>query len=93
MEVPGGHKNKGIVCIYEFVGTALLLIAVNWGSNSKTHTLQPIAIGLTLFANICFLGPVSGGHFNPAVTLGVFFKEGRSKFSQNWIFMVVIWFS
>jgi len=38
------------------------------------------------------LGPVSGGHFNPAVTLGVFFKEGKSKFSNNVPFMLMIWF-
>lgn len=36
MEVPGGHMNKGIVCIYEFIGTAMLMIAVNWGTNIKS---------------------------------------------------------
>ena len=45
-----------------------------------------------MFANISILGPVSGGHFNPAVTLGVFFKEGKSKFNKNGPFMLIIWF-
>ena len=68
------------------------MIAVNWGTNIKSSNFQPIAVGLTLFANISILGPVSGGHFNPAVTLGVFFKEGKSKFNRNGPFMLIIWF-
>lgn len=81
MEVPGGHQNKAIVCLYEMIGTATLIIAVNWGVDLKTANFQPISVGLTLFANISILGPVSGGHFNPAVTMGVFIKEGRKNIS------------
>jgi|TARA_B110000285_G_C14967103_1_gene534644 hypothetical protein len=36
MEVPGGHQNKMIVCLYEMIGTATLIIAVNWGVDLKT---------------------------------------------------------
>ena len=63
------------------IGTATLIIAVNWGVNLVTANFQPISVGLTLFANISILGPVSGGHFNPAVTMGVFIKEGRKNIS------------
>ena len=34
MEVPGGKENKAIVCVYEFLGTMLLLVAINWGSGA-----------------------------------------------------------
>ena len=36
-------------------------------------------------------GHVSGAHFNPAVTLAVFIKEGTDKMKSNLIFMLLIW--
>ena len=36
MEVPGGHQNKSIVMLYEFIGTALLILGVNWGTTMTT---------------------------------------------------------
>ena len=30
MEVPGGHENKATVLAYEALGSALLLIGINW---------------------------------------------------------------
>ena len=44
-----------------------------------------------LMANIVFLGGISGGHFNPAVTMGVLIKEGRANFGQNIVFAIMIW--
>ena len=90
MEVPGGHQNKAVVCLYEMIGTATLIMAVNWGISLTTANFQPIAVGLTLFANISILAPVCGGHFNPAVTIGVFIKEGRKNISQNAVFTLLI---
>ena len=63
----------------EFVGTALLLIAVV-GSGIAAHRLSPgntglqllesaIAIGGALAAIIIAIGPVSGAHLNPVVSL------------------------
>ncbi|MEM8628313.1 MAG: aquaporin, partial [Pseudomonadota bacterium] len=63
----------------EFVGTALLLIGVV-GSGIMGETLaggnvavallaNAIATGCMLFVIITVLGPISGAHFNPAVTL------------------------
>jgi len=39
MEVPGGKQNKIKVCLYEALGTAFLITAINW-SASKPE-LQP----------------------------------------------------
>lgn len=63
----------------EFLGS-LLLAAVVIGSGIAAQTLSPGAIGLELFENaaatavglyflIVTLGPVSGAHFNPVVSL------------------------
>lgn len=58
----------------EFTGTALLLLAVVGGglaAAAGAPALQPgLAAGLTLGVLITVLGPVSGAHFNPAVSLG-----------------------
>lgn len=63
----------------EFIGTAFLLIGVV-GSGIMAENLSPDNTGVALLANaiatgcilyvlITILGPVSGAHFNPAVTL------------------------
>lgn len=66
-------------CLAEFIGTALLLIAVV-GSGIAAQRLSPSDVGLQLLENalatgaalvaiILALGPVSGAHLNPAVTI------------------------
>ena len=65
--------------VAEFVGTAFLLATVI-GSGIMAETLSPDNVGVALLGNtiataamlvvlILIYGPVSGGHFNPAVTL------------------------
>lgn len=63
--------------VAEFLGTALLLSAVV-GSGIVTSTdgaasaqlfQHAVAVGLVLVVLILVLGPVSGAHFNPVVTL------------------------
>ena len=65
--------------VAEGVGTALLLIGVV-GSGIMAERLSPTDVGLQLFQNaaataavlfaiILMFGPVSGAHFNPAVTV------------------------
>lgn len=71
--------NTGRAVVAEFVGTAFLLAAVV-GSGIMASRLCGGNVGLALLANaiatggalialILTFGPVSGGHFNPAVTL------------------------
>jgi len=63
----------------EFIGTGFLLIGIV-GSGIMAETLSPdntgvallanaIATGCVLYALITIMAPVSGAHFNPAVTL------------------------
>lgn len=69
MEVPGGKNFKASVLMAEFLGTTCLLYAINLSGGN------PVAIGITIAAQIFTYGPISGGHFNPAVTAGVFMRE------------------
>lgn len=66
--------------LVEFVGTLFLSMTVAtaavYGSAPLIDgvSLAPIAIGLVYMAMIYSGGHVSGGHFNPAVTLGSFVR-------------------
>ena len=87
METPRGHDRKFLVCMYEFLGQVFFMYAaqVSGGTSSDTWGITgPLA----LFAVINIFGGVSGGHFNPAVTLGVYVRE--QKWAENFIFMVMI---
>jgi aquaporin Z len=63
------------IFVIELVGTFVLVASIlrfaseSWGA---------VAIGATLMGLIFFGGKISGGHFNPAVSLGVFLKGGMA---------------
>lgn len=53
--------------LMEFIGTMFLVLAVGFSSN-------PIAIGVMLMVMVYMGGHISGGHYNPAVTLAVWLR-------------------
>jgi aquaporin Z len=59
--------------IVEFIGTFFLVFTVGMAVHSG-HALAPLAIGASLMVMIFAGGHVSGGHFNPAVTLAVWMR-------------------
>ena len=67
--------------IAEFIGTFFLVLTI--GCTVIGHgagPLAPLAIGSALMVMIFAGGHISGGHFNPAVTLGVWLRgkcEGK----------------
>lgn len=64
--------NKYIV---ELIGTFFLVFTVGMTViDPGAGALAPIAIGSSLMVMIYAGGHISGGHFNPAVTLGVFLR-------------------
>ena len=81
----------------EAIGTALLLIGVV-GSGIMAETLtddvalallaNAIATGCTLYYIITILGPISGAHFNPAVTLA-FALRGQHPWSLSALYVPV----
>jgi aquaporin Z len=61
--------------IAEFIGTFFLVLAIGCSVVGKgAGPFAPLAIGSALMVMIFAGGYISGGHFNPAVTLGVWLR-------------------
>ena len=65
METHLGQGTYKFLFLYEFIGTAFILYALNVSDGN------PVAVVFTVFAMILMAGPITGAHFNPAVSLGV----------------------
>ena len=76
-----GHDRMFTVLAAECFGTALFLFGI-------ISTSTPITIPFSLLASVVIFGDITGGHFNPAVTLGVFITIGD--YAKNFLFMLLI---
>jgi aquaporin Z len=76
----------------EFIGTFFLVLTIGCTVIAGgPHVVPPLAIGAALMVMIFAGGHVSGGHFNPAVTLGVWMR-GRcpsADVAPYWISQIV----
>ncbi len=79
--VPGFHVNpdEGFVRMaaklaQEWVGTFYLTYTVALTTNSSTVVGGNVAVGAMLTAMVYSGGAISGGHYNPCVTLGLFLR-------------------
>jgi glycerol uptake facilitator-like aquaporin len=70
----GDYLRRGVA---EFVGTfALIFVGAGSVAFARTGTDVALAHGLVICVMVSAVGMISGGHFNPAVTLG-FVVTGR----------------
>ena len=61
--------------IAEFIGTFFLVLTIGCtGIGAGAGVIAPLAIGAALMVMVFAGGHISGGHYNPAVTLGVFIR-------------------
>jgi len=88
METARGHDRKFLVCLFEFLGQIFFMYAATVSGGSHSDSSWGIAGPLALFAIINIFGGISGGHFNPAVTMGVYVRE--AKWAENFIFLILI---
>src|SRR6185436_9527292 len=76
----------------EFIGTFFLVLTIGCTVIAGgPHVVPPLAIGAVLMVMIYAGGHVSGGHYNPAVTLGVWMR-GRcpaADVAPYWIAQIV----
>lgn len=76
-----GHSRMATVCACEFLGTALFIFGI-------IETGYPLSIPFSLLASVVIWGDITGGHFNPAVTIAVFTTLGE--YGKNFLFMILI---
>jgi aquaporin Z len=60
--------------LVEFIGTLFLVLVVGLTVIDGVGALAPLAIGSTLMVMVYAGGHISGGHYNPAVTLAVWLR-------------------
>ena len=71
----------------ECVGTAMLtLVACGIAALGGGLFTTALAFGLVIMFAAFFLGPISGGHFNPAVSLAMLIRKKLS-FKEFWLYL------
>lgn len=75
-------KEKLVICFYEFLGTGMLVLGYNF-------TSAGLAVGFNLFVGILMSAKVSGGMFNPAVTIGIYTADKTFLKNVGLILMII----
>jgi aquaporin Z len=74
--------------VAEFLGTALLVLVAVGSAVTGINTVGAfgvaLAFGVTLLALAYAIGPISGCHVNPAVTLAVLLSRGMTAVEAGW---------
>jgi aquaporin Z len=74
--------------IAEFIGTFFLVLTIGCtGIGAGAGVIAPLAIGAALMVMVFAGGHISGGHYNPAVTVGVLIR-GKVKAADVVPYMV-----
>lgn len=74
-------------CAVEAIGTFFLVFTCG-AAVSSGSSLAPLAIGAVLMVMVYAGGPISGGHYNPAVTLAVLVRRRIAMRDAAWYWAV-----
>ncbi|HTB26429.1 MAG TPA: aquaporin, partial [Puia sp.] len=74
--------------ITEFIGTFFLVLTIGMVVIGGKGDFAPLAIGSSLMVMIFAGGHISGGHYNPAVTLAVLLR-GKISMIDAILYMIV----
>lgn len=88
MTLPMGSETQSF--IMEFVSTfflMLVILGITQKDSTQTKSLSGIIIGITILAMIFVAGPISGGSFNPARSIGPAIIIGI-KHSHLWLYIL-----
>jgi aquaporin Z len=74
-----------------FGGTTAITAAVRAGQTTSFNVMIALAFGLSLLAGLYWMAEVSGGHFNPAVSLAMLLDKRLKPADMigYWIFQVI----
>ena len=81
MEVKNGLVFKKSVLLAEFLGTAGISLAFNMSDGT-------VVVAIVYYLMIMLTGGISGGHLNPAITLGVYISQ--KELGKNGVFAMGI---
>ena len=82
MELATSRGRKRVVAFCELIGTAMFVYML------ILSMADLFAVPIVLFVLILLFGGVTGGSFNPAVTLGIYINE--AKWVVNLPYLVII---
>jgi len=89
----GAEVAGTFLLVFGVIGTVLFTANFTGGASGTSEWLAAgivgvaLAIGLAVVAGAYAFGPVSGGHFNPAVTLGLAAAR-RFPWRETWVYIV-----
>ena len=72
--------------LVEFIGTFFLILTIGF-AGAAAGDMAPLAIGAILMVMIFAGGHISGAHYNPAVTLGVWIRGACSSLEASFNFV------
>ncbi|WP_082972881.1 MULTISPECIES: MIP/aquaporin family protein [unclassified Mycobacterium] len=78
-----GRSRTAAKCVVEAIGTFFLVFTCGAAAGSG-NPLAPLAIGAVLMVMVYAGGHISGGHYNPAVTLAVLVRRRISAAEAAW---------
>ena len=87
MEVKAGHEMKHLFLLYEALGSAIIMIAINWSPYISHYKFRLLGSTSALFSSLVSFGLGDAVcHFNSAVSLAVLVHEGVDK--PNLIYLI-----